>query len=110
MTVTASSKTSGTATITNESTGKTVSHTFSNEGSLGSLCETNAEWIVEDFESGNGLVPFANFGTVTFSGATATQNGATVGPSGAQILDIEQNGQVLTSCGDSSSSVTCTYE
>jgi hypothetical protein len=106
MTVTATSKTAGTATITNVSTGKTVSHTFSGQPSL---CEQNAEWIVEDFESNNGMVPFANFGTVTWSSATAVHSGTTVGPSGAQILDIEQNGQVLTSCSDSSTSVTCSY-
>lgn len=29
---------------------------------------TTAEWIVEDFSSVNGLVPFADFGTVTFTG------------------------------------------
>lgn len=46
-TVIATSKTSGTATIENLSTGDSVTHTFSNEASLGSLCETNAEWIVE---------------------------------------------------------------
>ena len=43
----------------------TVTHTFSGE-SDGSLCEYNAEWIVEDFEEGDSLVEFADFGTVTF--------------------------------------------
>ena len=92
--------------------------------------EENAEWIVEDFEENGqysvfahlipvrrcssrslgGLVPFANFGTVTFTDATATSSsGTTTGPSGATIIDIEQNNQVLTSCSASSSSVTCSY-
>ncbi|KAM5540679.1 hypothetical protein V8D89_005710 [Ganoderma adspersum] len=107
VTVTASSKTGGTATITNESTGKTVSHTFSGQPSL---CEYDAEWIVEDFSSGGGLVPFANFGAVTFTGASATPNsGSAVGPSGATLIDIEQNSQVLTSVSTSSSSVTVSY-
>ena len=47
-TVTASSKKAGTATITNKSTGQTVSHSFS--GETNQLCEYNAEWIVEDYD------------------------------------------------------------
>jgi len=110
VTVTASSKTGGTATITNVTTGKTVTHTFSNEASLGSLCEYNAEWIVEDFESGGSQVAFANFGTVTFSAASAVKSGTTVGVTGAQIIDIEQSGKILTNCATSGTSgVTCTY-
>lgn len=106
ITVTASSLTGGTAVITNNSKDKTVSHTFSGQPSL---CEYNAEWIVEDFEEGSSLVPFANFGTVTFSGASATHSGSSVGPSGADIIDIEQNNKVLTSVSTTSSSVTVSY-
>lgn len=108
MTVTASSKSGGTATVKNVSTGKSVSHTFSGESD--SLCETNAEWIVEDFSSGNSLVPFADFGTVTFTGASAKTSSGSVGVSGASIFDIKQSSSVLTSCSTSgSSSVTCSY-
>lgn len=46
-TVKATSLDSGTATLENLSTGSSVTHTFKNEASEGSLCETNAEWIVE---------------------------------------------------------------
>jgi len=107
-TVTASSLTGGTAVIENVSTGKSVTHTFSGQ-SQGSLCETNAEWIVEDFESGGSQVSFANFGSVTFTGASAISNGKTVGTTGAEILDIKQS-SVLTSCSvPSSSEVTCSY-
>jgi hypothetical protein len=66
MTVTATSTTAGTAVIKNVTKGTTVTHSFS--GQTDALCETNAEWIVEDFSSGNSLVPFADFGTVTFTG------------------------------------------
>ncbi|KAI0738296.1 aspergillopepsin [Daedaleopsis nitida] len=107
VTVTASSKTGGTATITNKTKGKTVSHTFSSQPSL---CEYNAEWIVEDFEEGSSLVPFANFGTVTFTGASATTvSGSTVGPSGSDLIDIRQSNKVLTSVSASSNSVTVSY-
>jgi len=110
VTVTATSETAGTAVIENVSTGTTVSHTFSNEASEGSLCEYNAEWIVEDYESGSSLVKFADFGTVTFTGCSATDGSGTVGTTGATVIDIEQNGKVLTDCSvPSSSEVTCTY-
>ncbi|KAF7117620.1 hypothetical protein CNMCM5793_006712 [Aspergillus hiratsukae] len=105
VTVDATSLTAGSATIENLTTGVTKTHTFTG-GVDGDLCEYNAEWIVEDFESNGSLVPFANFGTVTFTGAYANGN---IGPSGATLMDIEQNGQVLTSVSDSGSSVTVKY-
>ncbi|KAH8701554.1 putative aspergillopepsin [Talaromyces proteolyticus] len=107
ITVTASSKTAGKATVENVSTGKTVTHSFSGESAA--LCEYNAEWIVEDFESGSSLVPFANFGTVTFTGAQATKSGSTVDTSGATIIDIKQNNKVLTSSSASGSTVKVSY-
>ncbi|KAJ7729500.1 peptidase A4 family-domain-containing protein [Mycena maculata] len=103
---TVSSATSGTVVIENVSTGVTV---FKALTSAARLCQENAEWIVEDFEEGNSLVPFANFGTVTFSNAVATTvSGSTVGPTGAVIIDLEQNSQVLTSASTSSTAVTAT--
>jgi hypothetical protein len=109
MTATATSTTAGSVTITNVSTGKTVTHSFT--GQTGSLCRTNAEWIVEDFESNGALVPLANFGTVTFTGSSVTTtSGSTVGVSGAEILDIKQGSTVYTDCSTSgSSTVTCRY-
>ena len=96
--------------IENNTTGKRVSHSFKNEGSLGSLCETNAEWIIEDFEEGSGMVQFADFGTVTFTGASAKTGSGSVGVSGATIIDIEQNSKILTDCSTSGSSgVSCSY-
>lgn len=108
VTVDATSTTAGTATIENVSTGKSVTHTFSG-GVDGTLCEYNAEWIVEDFEENDSLVPFANFGTVTFSSAEATDGSSTVGPSGATLIDIEQSNKVLTSSSVTSDSVTVEY-
>jgi len=108
MTVTATSTSSGKATLENVSTGQSVSHSFSGESST--LCETNAEWIVEDFSEGDSLVPFADFTTVEFTGASAVSDGSTVDTTGATIIDIKQNGKVLTSCSASGSEVSCTYE
>ncbi|KAL2134548.1 hypothetical protein VTI74DRAFT_11520 [Chaetomium olivicolor] len=107
MTVDASSKTTGVATLENLSTGQKVSHSFRNTPST--LCETNAEWIVEDFQEGNNLVPFANFGTVTFTNAYATGSTGTVTPQGATIMDIKQGSSVLTNCATEGSDLTCSY-
>ena len=109
MTVDASSKTAGVATLENLSTGAKVSHTFTNPPST--LCETNAEWIVEDFESGGSLVPFANFDQITFTDASAKGSSGTITPAGGQVFDIKDpnSGSVLTDCGISGSDVTCRY-
>jgi hypothetical protein len=62
------------------------------------LCLQNAEWIVEDYSDLDGSRPFANFTTVTFVGALAEMvNSTKVGPAGAMIAEMEQNGKVLTS-------------
>jgi len=107
ITVTAATTKSGTAVIKNNSKGTSVSKSIT---STSALCEENAEWIVEDFESGNSLVPFANFGSVTFTNAVATfVNGSTIGPSGATIIDIEQSSKVLTKSSVSSTSVTVSH-
>jgi hypothetical protein len=108
MNVVATSATAGTATLTNVNTGQTVSHSF-NGNVQGNLCQTNAEWIIEDFSQGNALVPFADFQTVTFTGANAVSNGATVDATGSTIVDIKQNNKVLTSCSASGDQVTCSY-
>lgn len=107
VTVTATSKTAGKAVVENVTTGKTVTHSFSSE--TNALEELNAEWIVEDFESGGSLVDFADFGKVTFTGAKATTSTGSVGPSGATIIDIKQNGEVLTSSSATDSTVTVEY-
>ncbi|KAG6370714.1 peptidase A4 family-domain-containing protein [Boletus reticuloceps] len=99
LTVTTSSLHSGTATIDNLTRNEQVSQDLS---STAPLCGQNAEWIVEDYDVNSGLVPFANFGTVTFTDA----NAGVYTPSGAGIIDIKQNGQVLTSTSIAGSSVT----
>ncbi|KAI9744321.1 MAG: hypothetical protein M1818_002473 [Claussenomyces sp. TS43310] len=108
MSVDASSTTSGTATLENLTSGQKVTHSFSNPPST--LCETNAEWIVEDFEENGSLVPLANFGTVTFTDASATGSDGTVTPSGASILDIQDDsGNIDTNCYTSGDDLVCEY-
>ncbi|KAJ6437286.1 peptidase A4 family protein [Purpureocillium lavendulum] len=107
MTVEASSTTSGVATVENLSNGQRVSHSFRNPPST--LCETNAEWIVEDFEVDGGLVPFANFGTVTFTDARAEGSDGTVTPAGAEIFDIVADNNVITDCRTNGNDLVCDY-
>ncbi|KAF5391596.1 hypothetical protein D9757_002547 [Collybiopsis confluens] len=110
LTATVASATSGTLTIKNNSKGQTVSKAVT---SSAKLCQTNAEWIVEDFEECEGsscsLVPFANFGTVQFTGASATTASGTLTPAGATIIDIEQN-TILTKSSVSGSTITVVYQ
>lgn len=109
--VVASSTTAGVATIHNLSNGQSVSTNMTAPSSSAALGGQNAEWILEDFESGGSLVSFCNFGTVTFTDASAgLASGSSVGTDGATIMDIRQNNQVLTSASTpSSSEVTITY-
>lgn len=106
VTVTSSTTKAGKAVIENKTTGKTVTKSLT---STAALCQENAEWIVEDFEEGSSLVPFANFDKVVFSDAKATTSSGSIGPSGASILDIKQSSKVLTSASADSSSVTVSY-
>ncbi|KAF2966380.1 hypothetical protein GQX73_g7179 [Xylaria multiplex] len=109
VTVTKTSSTGGTTTIS--ANGKSTSHTFSGQSTR--LQGTSAEWIVEDFTSGSSLVPFANFGTVTFTGSTAIINGATVQASADSPVNIElesSSGSILTSTTISGSTVTVVYQ
>lgn len=98
VTVSSTSSSAGSAVIENLSSGQTVSQSLTAPSPTATLGGQNAEWIVEDFDSNGGQVPFADFGTVQFTSASAgASDGSSVGTSGADILDISQNGKVLTS-------------
>jgi len=107
LSVVAATSTTGTATIENLSTGQTVIQQLTSTSALGGR---NAEWIVEDFQEGDSLVPFADFGDVEFTDATATTTGGTVDLSGATIVDIEStSGSILTDASVSGSTVSVSY-
>ncbi|KIH88803.1 aspergillopepsin [Sporothrix brasiliensis 5110] len=109
LTAASSSTTSGRVLVENLTTGQSVAHTFSGESSP--LCQANAEWIVEDFMTGNSLKPMANFGTVTFTNCSVTQtSGTQLGVTGSTIINMQQNGNVMTNCSTSyGKTVSCTY-
>jgi len=89
--VTSSAK-AGTVTLDNLTTGKTASKTLSAPSTSATLCQKDAEWIVEDYESGSSLVSLADFGTVTFTGCSTNGEGL----NDASVIDMRQSGSVLT--------------
>jgi hypothetical protein len=108
VTATKTGSNAGTTTL-KVSGGSSGTHTFS--GQSQPIPGDSAEWIVEDFESGGSEVPFANFGTVTFTGCSAIINGVTQTPGGDNAVNIElvENSQ-LTTTTISGSTVTVVYD
>lgn len=108
-TVHAKSTTSGTTTVENLSTGNSVSHTFTSETSY-PLCETDGEWVLEDWSINNQHVELYNWGTIKIFDTTAKSPSKTVTAAGAEIVNININGQTLTdSSVDSDGTVSVTY-
>ncbi|EEA26744.1 hypothetical protein TMatcc_004971 [Talaromyces marneffei ATCC 18224] len=97
LTVTATTTSAGSCVIENLTNGQSVTQSLTAPSATATLGGQNAEWIVEDFDSNGKQVPFANFGTVAFTKAAAgTADGSSVGTGNVDILDISQNGKVLT--------------
>ncbi|KAL2816258.1 peptidase A4 family-domain-containing protein [Aspergillus granulosus] len=87
----------GIAVIENRSTGQKATQTVRAPAAEATLAGQNADWIVEDFQSGDTMVALADFGSVTFTGCEAkAQNGEILGLDGATIIELLQNGKVLT--------------
>jgi hypothetical protein len=108
-TVYATSPTGGTATITNQSNGQSVSYTFSDQSP--SLTGTSAEWIMEDAAINGGYFDFPDFGSdFTFYGAMAVTSNGPVDTTGSTIVDIRQNNDVLTSSSASGGVVVVSYQ
>lgn len=115
MSVTATSQNSGIATLTNSNTGQTVRHTFEPGETQSSLCQTDAEWILEDFsiiEGGStSLAPFADFGTVTFTDTQAVSGGQTQDASGATTINmVDESGNTMAATSLDGSDVTVQWE
>jgi hypothetical protein len=109
LSVTATSNTTGTTTIINNTSGQQISHVLN---STIPLCQRDAEWIVEDVWTNHAEEPFANFSSVTFTGVSATtSSGTVVGPGSANLYDITSltNDQIMTQSSVTASSVTVKY-
>ncbi|XWW94178.1 hypothetical protein V2A60_002120 [Cordyceps javanica] len=109
LTVHATSRTSGTTTVENLTRGGSRTKTFSSVTPY-PLCETDAEWIVEDYKHNGRPVDFVDFGRFAFADAYA-RNGAgqAVTPEGAQILNVRIDGGDRTRCASDRRGVYCSY-
>ncbi|KAK9576142.1 hypothetical protein V6Z92_009424 [Aspergillus fumigatus] len=94
--VESTSPSEGVAIIENQTSGQTVSTTLKAPSPTATLAGQNAEWIVEDFQSGATMVPLADFGRVEFTGCEAKAGGKSYGLTNATIIDIQQDGKVKT--------------
>lgn len=109
MQVTANSTSSGTAILTNQRTGQSLTHQFTPDESPGDLCEVHGEWIVEAISFGNSFATLPQFGTVTFTDTQASTSQGTSTADDGQIIDMAgyQNNNV--NCRHAGSgSVSCT--
>ncbi|KAJ3863832.1 MAG: glutamic protease [Lentinula lateritia] len=106
ITIHSTSSKAGVVTLLNKSTGKSVSQSLTAPSSSTALKGQNAEWIVEDYEQNGSLVPFANFGTVTFTNASASTLNKTLAPNTGIKINIVQSKKLLTSTSFTSNSVT----
>jgi len=98
----------GSVILENVSTGVTVTKTLTSTYALGGQ---NAEWIVEDYLSGNSQVALVDWGTVTFTDTVATGSGGTSeGAEDADVILLENSsGTVLSSVTVSDTEVVVTY-
>lgn len=109
MTVHATSTTSGNTTIENLTQGGSQTKTFSGVTKY-PLCQTDAEWIIEDYFHNDKRVPFVDFGKISFTDAYAqTADGTKHTPQGATILNVNVNGSDKTKCSSDSKGAYCSY-
>lgn len=108
MKVTASSSTEGSVVLENQTTGKSFSKTVT---SSDELCETDAEWILEDVTFEDDNTGLADFGSVTFSNISYVMSGTTASSlSSADIMDIEDDqSNKLTSSEVTDDTVVVSY-
>ncbi|KAL7815073.1 peptidase A4 family domain-containing protein [Trichoderma aethiopicum] len=109
-TVSATSSTSGFATIENVSTGKLVSKYLT---STSPLVQRNAEWIVENYLIGPPtsmhFAPLANWSSIVFTDTRASTHESWLDASNATVMNMAQNKTLITKVTIEGSSVTDTY-
>ncbi|OBT89105.1 hypothetical protein VE02_01975 [Pseudogymnoascus sp. 03VT05] len=108
-TVHSTSYTSGTTTVENLNNGQWVSQTYTSETDY-PLCETDAEWILEDWTQNGQPVPLYNWGTISIFDTVARNPNRQVTAAGADIVNININGYTLTESNvQSDGTVSVTY-
>ncbi|GJE96811.1 peptidase G1 domain-containing protein [Phanerochaete sordida] len=103
------SNTTGTVYVTEHTLDETVAQPFKTGAPL---CQQDAEWVVENIVIDDKLLAMADFGTVTFTNASAVveekQVASRVGTDGARVINIWQD-RLLTDVALGASSVAITY-
>ena len=82
--------------IENLSTGETAMQILRAPTEKAVLAGENAEWIIEDFQSGGELVNLVDFGTVTFTDTQAQAGHKVYGVKDASIIELKQGDNVIT--------------
>lgn len=86
--VNATSPKRGICIVENQTSGQSVTTTVSAPKSTATLQGVNAEWVVEDFQSENNLVPFTGFNSIQFGGCVAEAAGVEYGLEDATIYQL----------------------
>lgn len=106
MTIIADSASSGTAYLENLTTGQTVSRAFP-QGPV-SLCLSEADWILEEYDVHSQQVPLIDFGKFSFTEAAASGPGGFVTPEGGEIINLQtSSGYFKTDCAAYKGQVDC---
>lgn len=109
MQVQANSTTTGVAYLTNQRTGKTLTHQFYSSESPSPLCEAAADWVIEAISFGSSFATLPDFGTITLTDTEATVNGRTATADSADIWDMSGYRYNNVNCRHAGSgSVSCT--
>jgi hypothetical protein len=92
--ITSTTSSKGSITLTNNSTKKSYTQAVTAPSTDAVLGGQNAEWIVEDYQQNNALVPFANFGVVNFTSCVAKSATKSLGTTNAAIINLK-SGQTI---------------
>lgn len=93
--VNATSTSRGVCIVENQTSGQSVTTTVSAPKGTATLQGVNVEWVVEDFQSGDRLVPFAGFDRVQFGSCGAQAAGIEYGLENATVYELMQDGEML---------------
>jgi hypothetical protein len=111
----ATNSSEGVVIMENVTTGQSVTQIVTSPGSASDLQGQSVEWIIEAYNPSSGGGPYlADFGSVLFTNAVAgTSGGEKLGPTGAQLADIESEiSQIWNDCttNNANTQIVCTEE
>jgi hypothetical protein len=108
--VSSSGTSKGTIVLKNISSGKSFTQTVSAPSATNVLGGQNAEWIVEDYQANNELVPFVDFGDVNWTSCFASTPKQSVGTTNAEVINIKNGATGVTIPGDHQVNVALSQE